>query len=67
MVGAAAQEFILGLGDVPVYDPAEEALDQEGRTIAMDVYTMTPPSGPGHFGVSRLVPFNGPPPSIREP
>ena len=51
---------------MPVVDTAEEALDQEGRTIAKDVYTMTP-SALGYFGVSRLVPFAGPAPSIREP
>ena len=49
-----------------VVDPAEEALNQEGRTIAEDVYTMTP-SALGYFGVSRLVPFTGPTPTIREP
>ena len=56
-----------GIGVVPVVDPAEEALDQEGRTIAEDVCTMTPPSGPSYFGVSQLVPFAGPTPSIQEP
>ena len=53
--------------DVPVVDPTEEALDQEGRTIAEDVRTMTPPSGPGYFGISRLLPFVGPTPFIQEP
>jgi len=65
-VGTAAGEFIPGIGDVPVVDPAEEALDQEGRTIAEDVCTMTP-SASGYFGVNRLVSFLGPTPMIREP
>lgn len=52
LVGATAREFIPGLGDVPICDPTEEALDQEGRTIADDVCTLTPPSGPGYFGIS---------------
>ena len=56
-VGAAAREFIPNTGDVPVVDPTEEALDQEGRTIAKDVYTMTP-SALGYFG---------PTPTIRAP
>ena len=51
---------------MPVVDPAEEALDQEGRTIAKDVCTMIP-STPGYFGVSRLVPFASPTLTIREP
>ena len=29
-IGAAAREFVPGLGDVPTVDPTEEALDQEG-------------------------------------
>ena len=62
-----AREFILGLGDVPIIDPTEEALDQAGRTIAADVCIMTPPSGLGYFGASHLVPFQGPLPTIREP
>ena len=65
-IGAAAREFVPGISDVPVVDPDEEALVQEGRTIDKDVYTMTP-SALGYFGVSRLVPFAGPTPSIREP
>ena len=28
---------------------------------------MTPPPGLGYFGISRLLPFTGPTPSIREP
>jgi len=28
---------------------------------------MTPPFGLGYFGISRLLPFTGPTPSIREP
>ena len=59
-----AQEFVLGLGDVPIIDPTEEALDQAGRTIAADVCTMNPPSGLGYFGVSHLVPFQGPLPQF---
>ena len=51
---------------MPIVDPAEEALDQEGRTIVEDVCTMTP-SAPGYFGVNRLVPFTCLTPSIREP
>ena len=51
---------------MPIVGPAEEDLDQEGRTIAKDVCTMTP-STLGYFGVSRLVPFTRPPPSIQEP
>ena len=47
-VGAATWEFIPVLGDVPIVDPTEEALDQEGRTIADDVSTMTP-SALGYF------------------
>ena len=47
-IGAVAQEFVPGLGDVPTIDPTEEALDQEGRTIADDVSTMTP-SALGYF------------------
>ena len=66
LAGAAAREFIPGIGDVPVVGLAEEALDQEGRTIAEDVCTMTP-SAQGYFGVSRLVLFAGPTPTIREP
>jgi len=66
-IGAAAQEFIPGLGDVPAIDPAEEAFDQEERTIAEDVCTMTPPFGSGYFGINRLLPFAGPTPSIWEP
>ena len=65
-VGAAAREFVLGLGDVPAVDPAKEALDQEGQTIADDVCTMTP-SALGYFGISRLIPFDGPTPTIQEP
>ena len=53
-IGAAAQEFIPGLGDVPTIDPAKEALDQEGRTIADDVCSMTP-SASGYFGISHLI------------
>jgi len=64
-VGAATRVFIPGLGDVPTIDPAKEALDQEGRTIADDVCTMTP-LALGYFGISRLIPFNGPTPTIRE-
>ena len=56
-VSAAAREFIPGLGDVPVVDPTEEALDQAGRTIVDDVCTMTPPSSLSYFRVSRLVLF----------
>ena len=52
-VGTGAREFVLVIGDVPVVDPSEEALDQVGRTIAADVCTMTPPSGLGYFGVSH--------------
>ena len=62
-VGAVGQEFVPGIGDVPIVDPTEESLDQEGRTIAEDVCTMTP-SALGYFGVSWLVPFVGPTPSI---
>ena len=51
---------------MPIVDPAEEALGQEGRTITEDVCTMTP-SALGYFGVSRLVPFTGSTPTIREP
>ena len=59
-------KFILGLGDVPAINPAEEALDQEGWTIADDVCTMIP-FALGYFGISRLIPFDGPTPTIREP
>ena len=64
-VGAAAQEFVPSLGDVPAVDPAEEALDQEGWTIADDVCTMTP-LALGYFGISRLISLDGPTPTIRE-
>ena len=60
-VGATAREFILGLGDVPTIDPTEE-----GQTIADDVCTMTPLAS-GYFGISRLIQFDGPTPTIREP
>ena len=63
-VGAAAREFIPGLGDVPTVDPDEEALDQEGWTIADDVCTMAP-FALGYFGISRLILFDGPTPSIQ--
>ena len=62
----ASQEFVLGLGDVLAVDLTEEALDQEGRTIGDDVCTMTP-LALGYFGISRLIPFDGPTPTIREP
>ena len=65
-IGVAAREFVPGLGDVPAVDPAEEALDQEGWTIADDVCTMTPLAS-GYFGISQLIPFDGPTPTIREP
>ena len=41
LIGAAAREFVPGIGDVPVVDPAKEALDQERRNIADDVCTTT--------------------------
>ena len=66
LVGATALEFVPGLGDVPTVDPAEEALDQEGQTIADNVCTMTP-SALGYFGISRLIWFDGPTPTIWEP
>jgi len=65
-ISAAAREFVPSLGDVPAVDPAEEALDQEGWTIADDVCTMTP-LALGYFGISRLIQFDGPTPTIREP
>ena len=65
-VGVAAREFVPSLGDVLAVNPADEALDQEGRTIADDVRTMTP-SAPSYFVISRLIRFDGPTPTIREP
>ena len=65
-IGATAREFIPSLGDVPTVDPAEEALDQEGQTITDDVCTMTP-LALGYFGISRLIRFDGPTPTIWEP
>jgi len=58
-VGAARTEFVPGIGNVPVVPVAEEALQQEGQTIAPDVCPRTPPSGPSFFPISRLAPFQG--------
>ena len=66
-VGAVTVEFVPGSGNVPVVDLAKEALNQASRTITTDVCTMTLPSSPCYFGVSCLVPFPGPLPTIREP
>ena len=51
---------------MPIVDPTEESLDQEGRTIAEDVCTMTP-SALSYFGVYWLIPLDGPTPTIHGP
>ena len=58
-VGAARTEFVPDIGNVPVVPAAEEALQQEGQTIAPDVCPRTPPSGHSFFPISRLTPFQG--------
>jgi len=58
-VGAARTEFVPDIGNVLVVPAAEEALQQEGQTIAPDVCPRTPPSGPSFFPISRLTPFQG--------
>ena len=66
-MGATAWQFVLGIRDVTVTDPTEDALDQAGHTIDLEVCPRTPPNGIISFGESRLVPFQGPTPTIREP
>ena len=50
------------VGDDPIVDAEEEALERAGRTIIVEV-TSTPCHGPGFF--SELVIFYGPLPVIR--
>ena len=52
------------VGDMPIIDEAEEALDHAGCTIATPPIR-TPTRGP--VGVSQLVPFTGVSPIMREP
>lgn len=66
-IGAVAWEFVLGIGNIPVVDLTEEALDAEGHTIAPNVCPRTPPRGIMHFTKSHLVPFQGNPPKVWRP
>ena len=52
------------VGDMPIVDEAEEALDRAGRTIATPPIR-TPTRGPA--SVSQLVPFTGVSPIMQEP
>ena len=52
------------VGDVPVVDAEEEALERAGHTIAIPPIH-TPCHGPGF--ISELVPFDGNLPVMREP
>ena len=52
------------VGDMPIVDEAEEALERAGRTIATPPIR-TPTRGPA--GVSQLVPFTGVSPIMQEP
>ena len=61
---AATPPALAFVGDMPIVDEEEEALEHAGRTIIAPP-ARTPTHGPGF--VSQLVPFMGVSPIMREP